>query len=53
MMREMNHKPRHKRHHRYSQRNQILFLAGSALFIVLALLAAILWWTNSPTHGSP
>jgi uncharacterized iron-regulated membrane protein len=52
MMREMNHKPHHKRHRRYSERNQILFLAWLMLVVVLALLGAILWWTNSPLHGS-
>ena len=53
MMPAMNHKPHHKRHRSYSERNQALFIAGFVLVIVLALLAAFLWWTNSPKLGSP
>jgi uncharacterized iron-regulated membrane protein len=47
-MREMTHKPHHKRHRRHSERNQIIFLAGTVLLIVLALLGLFLWWTNKP-----
>ena len=52
MMREMTHKPHHKRHHRYSERNQVLFLSGLVLVVVLALLGFFLWLTNSPKIGS-
>jgi hypothetical protein len=52
MMREMTHKPHHKPQRRFSERNQVLFLAGFVVVIVLALLALFLWWTNSPQHGS-
>jgi hypothetical protein len=48
MMREMNHKPHHHRHHRYSEQNQILFLAGAVVVMVLGLLALFLWLTNKP-----
>jgi hypothetical protein len=51
MMREMTHKPRHKRHRRFSERNQVFLLAGFALVIVMALLAVFLWWTNKPRLG--
>jgi hypothetical protein len=44
MMRKMTH----KRHHRYSERNQVVFLAGFMLVVVLALLALFLWWTSKP-----
>ena len=47
-MREMTHKPHHKRRHRQSERNQIIFLTGTVLLIVLALLGLFLWWTNKP-----
>ena len=39
MMREMSHKPHHKRHH---------ILTGFAVVMVLALLGLILWWMNKP-----
>jgi hypothetical protein len=52
MMREMTRKPHHNRHPRFSERNQVLFLSGFVLVIVLALLGLFLWWTNSPQHGS-
>jgi hypothetical protein len=48
----VNHKPHHKRPGPYSERNQVMYLAGFLLVIVLALLAVYLWWTNSPLHGS-
>jgi cell division septal protein FtsQ len=49
----MHHKPQHKRHRRFSERNQVLFLAGVLLVVVLGLLVAFLWWTNRPKLGSP
>jgi hypothetical protein len=49
----VNRKPHHKRQRPYSERNQVLFLAGSMLVIVLALLGLFLWWTNSPKFGTP
>ena len=52
-MREMTHKPHHKRRHRQSERNQIIFLTGTVLLIVLALLVAFLWWMKNPKLGSP
>ena len=48
MMREMTHKPHHKRHHRFSQRNQVMCIAGFLVFVVLALLGLFLWWTSKP-----
>ena len=48
----VNHKPHHKRQRPHSERNQVLFLAGFVVVIVLALLALFLWWTNSPQRGS-
>lgn len=43
MMREMSHKSHHKRNRPYSERNQVVILAGFVVFIVLALLALFLW----------
>jgi len=48
----VSHKPHHKRQRPYSERNQVLFLAGFVLVVVLALLALFLWWANSPQHNS-
>jgi hypothetical protein len=48
MMREMIHKPHHKRHHRFSERTQVYILTGFAVVMVLALLGLILWWMNKP-----
>ena len=48
MMREMTHKSHHKRKRPYSERNQVVILAGFVLFVVLALLGLFLWWTNKP-----
>jgi hypothetical protein len=49
----VNHKPHHKRHHRFSQRNQAMFIAGFMVVVVLALLALFLWWTNRPNSSPP
>ena len=48
MMPDMHSKPHHHRHHRYSERNQVLFLAGAMVAVVLALLGLFLWFTNKP-----
>jgi Trk-type K+ transport system membrane component len=53
MMRGMTHKPHHQRHRRFSEHNQVLFITGFVLVIVLALLGLFLWWTNNPKLGSP
>jgi len=45
-------RPHHKRHRRFSERNQVQLITGFVLFVVLALLAAFLWWTNSPRLSS-
>ena len=44
----VNHKPHHKRHRRHSERNQIIFLAGTVLLIVLGLMGLFFWWANKP-----
>jgi hypothetical protein len=44
----VTHKPHHKRNRAYSERNQVVILAGFVVFIVLALLGLFLWWTNKP-----
>jgi hypothetical protein len=51
MMRGMTRKPQHNRQRPYSERNQVMFLAGFVLVVVLALLALLLWWTNRPNTG--
>jgi hypothetical protein len=53
MMRPMRHKPHHRRHRPYSERNQVFFLAGFVLIVVLILLALFLWWTDRPEHVPP
>jgi len=47
----VNHKPHHKRHHRFSERNQVFLLAGFMVVVVLALFALFLWWMNRPQSG--
>ena len=44
----MTHKPHHKRHRPYTDRNQITFLVVLAVVVVLALMGLLLWWTNKP-----
>jgi hypothetical protein len=44
--------PHHKQHRCFSERNQVQLITGFVLFVVLALLAAFLWWTNSPRLSS-
>jgi hypothetical protein len=51
MMRGMTRKPHHNRQRPYSERNQVMFLAGFVLVMVLALLALFLWWTSKPQFG--
>ncbi len=47
----MTRKPHHNQPRPYSERNQVLFLAGSVVVLVLALLALFLWWTSKPQFG--
>jgi len=42
----MEAKPRHRRHHRFSEKRQIQFIAGFFVIVVIAVLVAFLWWVN-------
>jgi len=39
-------KAQHRRHHRYSQRNQIVLITVLVLVAVLAIVVGLLWWVN-------